>query len=86
MLVIDEVRGPCFLCATVEADAAWTCEVPTTKNMRNDLLSEWRPYLLIEFHMPDEDRAISNVLHEFDYCRYRLNDRKMGSEHPHDTS
>ena len=40
------------------------------------LFREARPFVLIELHMPEEDRAISNVLCEFNYCGYRLNDRK----------
>lgn len=35
-----------------------------------------RPYILIESHTAEEDRAISHVLTEFDYRGYRLNDRK----------
>jgi FkbM family methyltransferase len=50
------------------------------------LLAESRPFLLVESHTPDEDRAISNVLCGFDYSGYRLNDRKWvgksGSTHP----
>lgn len=34
-----------------------------------------RPYILIESHTADEDRAISKVLIDFDYRGYRLNDR-----------
>jgi hypothetical protein len=40
------------------------------------LFREARPFVLIESHMPEEDRAISNVLCEFNYCGYRLNNRK----------
>jgi hypothetical protein len=40
------------------------------------LFRETRPFVLIESHMPEEDRAISNVLCEFSYCGYRLNNRK----------
>jgi len=39
------------------------------------LLQEARPFVLIESHNPDEDRAISNVLNNFHYRGYRLNDR-----------
>jgi FkbM family methyltransferase len=45
-----------------------------------------RPYILIESHTVEEDRAISNVLTDFDYRGYRLNDRswvtKPGAVHP----
>jgi FkbM family methyltransferase len=40
------------------------------------LFREARPFVLIESHLPEEDRAISNVLCEFDYCGYRLSNRK----------
>jgi FkbM family methyltransferase len=40
------------------------------------LFREARPFVLIESHMPEEDRAISNVLCEFNYCGYRLDNRK----------
>jgi FkbM family methyltransferase len=40
------------------------------------LFREARPFVLIESHMPEEDRAISNVLCEFNYSGYRLNNRK----------
>jgi FkbM family methyltransferase len=40
------------------------------------IIGEARPYILIESHTPDEDRAISNVICKFDYRAYRLNNRK----------
>jgi FkbM family methyltransferase len=39
------------------------------------LFSENRPFCLIESHTPEEDRAISNLLCNFAYRGYRLNDR-----------
>lgn len=45
-----------------------------------------RPFILIESHTIEEDRAISKVLTDFDYRGYRLNDRKWvekaGAVHP----
>jgi FkbM family methyltransferase len=40
------------------------------------LFAEKRPFCLIESHTPDEDRAISDVLRNFHYQGYRLNDRR----------
>ena len=40
------------------------------------LFAENRPFCLIEFHTPEEDRAISNLLRNFDYRGYRLNDHR----------
>jgi FkbM family methyltransferase len=40
------------------------------------LFANSRPFCLVESHTPDEDRAISNVLRNFDYRGYRLNDRR----------
>jgi hypothetical protein len=40
------------------------------------VLAESRPYLLVESHTPDEDKAISNVLTELDFRAYRLGDRR----------
>jgi FkbM family methyltransferase len=52
---------------------------------RNTLCSA-RPFVLIESHTVDEDKAISDVLTGLDYCAYRLNDRswveKPGATHP----
>lgn len=52
----------------------------------NHLFTVGRPFVLVESHTPDEDRAISNVLCNFDYRGYRLNDRqwvsKPGATHP----
>ena len=39
------------------------------------VLKEGRPFILVESHTPDEDRAVSNVLTEFGYRGYRLDDR-----------
>ena len=44
------------------------------------LLQTARPYLLIESHTVDEDRAISRVLTEHQYRAYRLNDRQWVTE------
>jgi FkbM family methyltransferase len=38
--------------------------------------AEKRPFLLIESHTPDEDRAVSHILLHNDYQAYRLNTRK----------
>jgi FkbM family methyltransferase len=50
------------------------------------ILRETRPYILIESHTPKEDRAISQMLNEFRYGAYRLNDsrwvRKPHAIHP----
>jgi FkbM family methyltransferase len=50
------------------------------------ILQDARPFILIESHTPDEDRAISTVLNEHRYKAYRLNDRrwvqKPGAVHP----
>ena len=40
------------------------------------IIGTTRPYILIESHTTEEDRAISHVLTEFDYRGYRLNDKK----------
>jgi FkbM family methyltransferase len=49
-------------------------------------IAERRPFLLVESHTPDEDRAISNVLTANDYAAYRFNTRKWvaerGATHP----
>jgi FkbM family methyltransferase len=39
------------------------------------IFSEVRPFVLIESHTPEEDRAISDVLCKFQYRGYRLSDR-----------
>lgn len=44
------------------------------------IIREVRPFILIESHMPDEDRAISNVLCEFNYRGYRLDDKRWVSK------
>ena len=41
--------------------------------LRERILREARPLVLVESHMPDEDRAISNVLTRHRYDGYRLN-------------
>jgi FkbM family methyltransferase len=50
------------------------------------ILREARPFVLIESHTPDEDRAISNVLIEYKYRGYRIDDGKWvknpGNTHP----
>ena len=43
------------------------------------LFAENRPFCLIESHTPEEDRAISNLLCNFDYRGYRLNDHQWVS-------
>jgi FkbM family methyltransferase len=48
------------------------------------IFREARPFLLIESHTPEEDQAISNVLNDFRYRGYRLNDRSW-VERPHAT-
>ena len=40
------------------------------------LFAESRPFCLIESHTHEEDRAISNLLRNFDYRGYRLNDHR----------
>jgi FkbM family methyltransferase len=40
------------------------------------LFAENRPFCLIESHTPDEDQAISNLLRNFNYQGYRLNDHR----------
>jgi FkbM family methyltransferase len=63
-------RHPTFIKFDIEGggtDALPGCE---------RLLREHRPFVLIESHTPDEDRAISNVLCQFDYRGYRLNTKK----------
>lgn len=50
------------------------------------ILRDARPFVLIESHTVEEDRAISDVLTGLDYSAYRLNDRswveKPGATHP----
>ena len=50
------------------------------------ILRETRPFVLIESHTVDEDKAICDVLTGFDYCAYRLVDRnwveKLDATHP----
>jgi FkbM family methyltransferase len=48
------------------------------------IFGESRPFILIESHTPDEDKAISNVLRDFGYLGYRLNDKRW-VENPHAT-
>ena len=43
------------------------------------LFAENRPFCLIKSHTPEEDRAISNLLCNFDYRGYRLNDHQWVS-------
>jgi FkbM family methyltransferase len=43
-----------------------------------------RPLMWIESHRPDEDRAISDVLVEQDYCAYRFTNRRLVTK-PRDT-
>ncbi len=49
------------------------------------ILAENRPFVLIESHTPDEDRAISNVLCGFNYRGYRLDDRRWVRSQPRST-
>jgi FkbM family methyltransferase len=44
------------------------------------ILQTARPYLLIESHTVDEDRAISHVLTEYQYRAFRLNNRQWVTE------
>ena len=73
-------RAPAFIKFDIEGGG--TDALPGCRQ----LFREARPFVLIESHMPEEDRAISNVLCEFNYCGYRLNDRKWvrkpGAIHP----
>jgi FkbM family methyltransferase len=48
------------------------------------LFADSRPFCLIESHTPEEDRAISNLLRNFDYRGYRLNDHRW-ILHPENT-
>jgi FkbM family methyltransferase len=63
-------RAPGFI--KIDIEGGGTHALPGCRR----LLREARPFLLIESHMPDEDQAISNVLTQFDYRGYRLNDGK----------
>ena len=63
-------RAPAFIKFDIEGGG--TDALPGCRQ----LFREARPFVLIESHMPEEDRAISNVLCEFNYYGYRLNNRK----------
>jgi hypothetical protein len=63
-------RAPAFIKFDIEGGS--TEALPGCRQ----LFREARPFVLIGSHMPEEDRAISNVLCEFDYCGYRLSNRK----------
>jgi FkbM family methyltransferase len=63
-------RAPAFIKFDIEGGG--TKALPGCRQ----LFREARPFVLIESHMPEEDRAISNVLCEFNYRGYRLNNRK----------
>jgi len=72
--------SPSFL--KIDIEGGGTFALPGCRR----LFTACRPYVLVESHTPDEDRAISDVLCGFDYRGYRLNDRqwvkKPGSTHP----
>jgi FkbM family methyltransferase len=55
-------RAPAFI--KVDIEGGGTDALPGCRQ----LFREARPFVLIESHIPEEDRAISNVLCEFDYC------------------
>lgn len=63
-------RAPNFLKVDIEGGATFAFQ-----GCRRTF-AETRPYVLVESHMPDEDRAISDVLCEFDYRAYRLTDHR----------
>jgi FkbM family methyltransferase len=63
-------RPPAFI--KIDIEGGGTHALPGCRN----ILSDVRPYILIESHTVDEDRAISNVLTQFNYRGYRLTDRK----------
>lgn len=61
--------APSFLKIDIEGGA--TQALPGCRR----IFAEARPFVLIESHTPDEDRAICDVLCGFDYRGYRVNDR-----------
>ena len=75
-------QTPAFIKFDIEGGATYA--LPGCRR----IIHEARPYILVESHMPDEDRAISNLLCEFDYRGYRLSNRnwvkKPDAIHPDD--
>ena len=63
-------RAPAFIKFDIEGGG--TDALPGCRQ----LFREAWPFVLIGSHMPEEDRAISNVVCEFNYYGYRLNNRK----------
>jgi hypothetical protein len=63
-------QAPAFI--KIDIEGGGTSALPGCRR----ILREVRPFILIESHTPDEDRAISNVLCESNYSGYRLNNRK----------
>ncbi len=73
-------RPPNFIKFDIEGGG--THALPGCRNV----LREARPFVLIESHTVEEDKAISDVLTGLDYRAYRLNDRSWienpGATHP----
>jgi FkbM family methyltransferase len=63
-------RAPVFIKFDIEGGGTYA--LPGCRR----IFRESRPFVLIESHTPDEDQAISDVLCEFNYSGYRLNDRR----------
>jgi FkbM family methyltransferase len=68
-------RPPAFIKMDIEGGG--TFALPGCRR----IFSEGRPFVLIESHTPDEDRAISDVLCNFDYRGYRLSNQAW-VQHP----
>jgi hypothetical protein len=63
-------RGPDFIKIDIEGGGVFA--LPGCRRV----LSEKRPFVLIESHTPAEDRAISKVLIDLDYRGFRLTNRE----------
>jgi FkbM family methyltransferase len=63
-------RAPSFIKFDIEGGGTYA--LPGCRR----IFCESRPFILIESHTPDEDKAISNVLRDFSYFGYRLNDKR----------
>jgi hypothetical protein len=63
-------QPPAFI--KIDIEGGGTLALPGARR----LFAENRPFCLIESHTPAEDRAISNLLRNFDYRGYRLDDHR----------
>lgn len=67
-------EGPDFIKMDIEGGGIYAL-----KGCRQTIEKK-RPLWLVESHTPEEDRAISEMIYEFDYAAYRLSNREWVKE------